>query len=115
MRIALLIVAAALASGCGSSHTRIDTGPTAGTVPVTGTSVSGARVGVEYPSSSAAPGIVLLTALGLWLYSEASLDSPEGEAFTSGRQAPALDPDRRIHEQDCSRPIEVPTANLRCR
>lgn len=28
---------------------------------------------------------------------------------------PALDPQRRVHEQDCSKPIEDPAANLRCR
>ena len=28
---------------------------------------------------------------------------------------PPLAPDRVVHEQDCSKPIENPTANLRCR
>ena len=29
--------------------------------------------------------------------------------------APPMDPDRRVVEHDCSKPIEDPAANLRCR
>jgi hypothetical protein len=29
--------------------------------------------------------------------------------------APPMDPERRVAEQDCSKPIEDPSANLRCR
>ena len=29
--------------------------------------------------------------------------------------APEMNPDRRVVEQDCSKPIEDPSANLRCR
>ena len=29
--------------------------------------------------------------------------------------APGLDPNRRVLEQDCSKPIEDPSANLKCR
>lgn len=36
--------------------------------------------------------------------------------FGGDRSAPAeLDPARKVHEQDCTRPLEVPEANLRCR
>lgn len=30
------------------------------------------------------------------------------------RSPPELDPSRRVHTQDCTRPLEVPEANLRC-
>jgi hypothetical protein len=33
----------------------------------------------------------------------------------SGRSIPPLDPSRRIVEQDCTKPIEDPSANLKCR
>lgn len=38
-----------------------------------------------------------------------------GEADYAERAAPELDPNRRVLEQDCSKPIEDPAANLRCR
>ena len=30
-------------------------------------------------------------------------------------RVPPMDPERRVHEQDCSQPIEDPSANLKCR
>lgn len=30
-------------------------------------------------------------------------------------RVPPLDPQRRVHEQDCSQPMEDPSANLKCR
>jgi hypothetical protein len=31
------------------------------------------------------------------------------------RRAPELDPGRKIHEQDCSKPIDFSAGNLRCK
>ena len=115
MRIPPFLLAAVLASGCATSHTRIDTGPAAGGTPVTGTSYGGARVTVEYPSGSAAPGLAFLAVLGLLVYAEGAAGPAAHGLFDSSRQAPAMDPARRVNEQDCSKPIEVPGANLRCR
>ena len=36
-------------------------------------------------------------------------------AVTETARPPALAPGRRVNEQDCSRPIEDPSANLKCR
>lgn len=33
----------------------------------------------------------------------------------AGRAVPPMDASRKVHEQDCSRPIEDGSANLRCR
>ena len=115
MRLMSCLLVAALASGCATSHTRIDTGPAAGGTPVTGTSYGGSRVTVEYPSGSAAPGLAFLALLGLLVYAEGSAEAAAHGLFGSSRQAPAMDPARRVNEQDCSKPIEVPGANLRCR
>jgi hypothetical protein len=38
-----------------------------------------------------------------------------GEQDIAPRTAPALDPTRRVLEQDCSAPLADPSANLRCR
>ena len=34
---------------------------------------------------------------------------------TAGRAVPQMDASRKVHEQDCSKPIEDGSANLRCR
>lgn len=34
---------------------------------------------------------------------------------SAGRAVPPMDPSRKVHEQDCSKPIEDGSANLRCR
>ena len=73
MRISPFLLAAVLASGCATSHTRIDTGPAAGGTPVTGTSYGGARVTVEYPSGSATPGLAFLAMLGLLVYADSGV------------------------------------------
>lgn len=39
----------------------------------------------------------------------------ESDAEHAGRLTPALDPQRRVQEQDCRRPLAQPGANLRCR
>ena len=35
--------------------------------------------------------------------------------WTGGKPVPPLAPERRVHEQDCSQPLEDPAANLKCR
>ena len=35
--------------------------------------------------------------------------------WTGSQLVPPLAPGRRVHEQDCSRPLEDPAANLKCR
>lgn len=37
------------------------------------------------------------------------------DAMTSSKPAPELDGSRRVHEQDCSKPIRDWSANLKCR
>ena len=31
------------------------------------------------------------------------------------RRAPELDPERKVHEQDCTKPIDLSAGNLRCK
>ena len=51
--------------------------------------------------------------LGLAIFGAAVYQQESGGE--PGARVPPLAPDRRIHEQDCSRPLEDPSANLRCR
>ena len=38
-----------------------------------------------------------------------------GRRYEDPRRAPPMDPKRKIHEQDCTRPIDPGSGNLRCR
>jgi len=38
-----------------------------------------------------------------------------GRARQDPRHAPAMDPTRRVSEQDCSKPIDLSAGNLRCK
>ena len=38
-----------------------------------------------------------------------------GRARHDPRHAPAMDPTRRVSEQDCSKPVDLSAGNLRCK
>ena len=77
-------------------------------------------VGFQINSSRAA-----LIAVGiLAIVSEHEHEREEGYSHSNpltafdraaGRAVPPMDASRKVHEQDCSRPIEDWSANLRCR
>jgi len=50
-------------------------------------------------------------AFNLGMVAGLAYDSEQGTPSTAG----VLDPSRRVREQDCSKPIEDPSANLKCR
>lgn len=94
--IALLLV---LLPGCGA-HTGL-----------------GVSTGAGGPAPQAAasfqmhPGPALGTLIGLGFLATIV----RGESDHADRAAPPLDPQRRIREQDCGKPIDDDSANLRCR
>jgi hypothetical protein len=91
-RFAILL--SVLAAGCASS-TQVSVG--AG-------SASGTYLGLDIQSGSAVGAVIAIGALG------AMYGSGDG-----GAKPPALMEGRTVHEQDCTRPLEDPSANLRCR
>jgi len=113
--LALLLAAAAL-SGCATeSYTYISAGARAPTtLPPPGTSVYSGYVNVSAASSSAwaLAGIALLGFV-FHGYQNGYWDDTRG--YVGRESVPELAPDRVIHEQDCSKPIENPRANLRCK
>jgi len=90
----LVIAFAVLAAGC-ASHTRISAGEGG---------AAGVRVGLDVHSGSALGPIIAIGALGV-------MSASGGEP---AKPPPMLE-GRRVSEQDCTRPIEDPSANLRCR
>ncbi len=104
-------------SGCASnSYTWVSAGSlTAGTLPAAGTTVSSGYVNVSVASSSAAGALAGIALLGFVFHGYRNGYWDEDGGFGPTRTIPALAEDRTIHEQDCSKPIENLTANLRCK
>ena len=121
MKLVALLLAAALAGGC--SHARIDAsvGTGASNVPSpAGTSVTSGRAGLHIQSHSLAAVVIA------GMFMAAAIDhSREERSFPSfsasfgdwlrGTPAPELAPDRRISEQDCTRPLDYSLGNIRCK
>lgn len=91
-RLAILLFV--LAAGC-ASHTQVSVG--AG-------SASGTYLGIDVQSGSAVGAVIAIGALGAMVGSDGERTQP-----------PALLEGRTVHEQDCTKPLEDPSANLRCR
>lgn len=106
----LAIAACVVLAGC--SHGRIHYSAGATTA---GTSFSGASVHVQAGGSAAAA----LAALGLAAFIAAGSETTSTRPFVTERGAPTADaplaPDRKVNEQDCTRPIADGYANLKCR
>lgn len=102
-----IALALALAvAGCSTSTVQLSTGGPQPTVATQGASTLGA--------------LITIGVLGAFAYDSQSngvhYNPNPFEAISPGRMPPApLDPQRRVLEQDCSKPIEDWSANLRCR
>jgi hypothetical protein len=96
MRLAVLLPVLVLAA-CAHSSVRVDS---AG-----GTVTTSARVSAGYRGDAAVAAWALI-GIGL-VASQYSVSASE--------PAGALDASRRVNEQDCSKPIRDPSANLKCR
>jgi hypothetical protein len=99
VKILLTAVVAALAAGC---------------------SVTSGPEGLQARSDSrglANAVIAVGLAAGMIEYSREDRPFPSPTALLPGRTPPApeLAPDRRISEQDCTRPIDYSLGNIRCR
>lgn len=113
---ALAILCAVALHGCAvQSSTGIHTGGyTVTSVPV-GTSAYAAQVSATIASGSAWAAFGGIALLGFAFYGPYSETWEPGSGFEERRPIPAMAPDRLVHEQDCSKPIENPLANLRCK
>ena len=118
MRALASVLTAAVLSGCSAhSATAIRTGGYAVTaVPLAGTTAYYSTVNITASSSSvwgAVAGIALLGYAFHGPHSEVRWEDNRGLVYREW--LPDMAPDRVVHEQDCSKPIENSTANLRCR
>jgi hypothetical protein len=101
-----------LASGCGGNS---NVSYSSNTLPAGGVS-SGGAVYAQSSSGSWAGTLFVIGFLGSVLWADDS--QPQGWGigrWASPRPAPSLDVSRTVNEQDCSKPIENWSANLKCR
>jgi hypothetical protein len=117
-RIVFWLIACAALAGCNAT-TSFGYRGVGGTVQPTTTAYSGGAI--AYTSTSASAGAVALAIgfLGFALHSDSGsyyrVNANPFAAITSTERLPELDPERRVNEQDCTRPIEDWSANLRCK
>jgi hypothetical protein len=121
MRIAAFVVTVALAvAGCSSAQVNVQAG-TAGTVstPASGTTVSGGSVGVHAHGGRGLATVLIAIGLiaGMVEYSREERPFPSPSTLIPGntQPVPEMAPERRIAEQDCTRPIDLSAGNLRCK
>ncbi len=105
---AVVLPLALLAAGCGGqANVQIQGSGVPGftTVPA-GTAVNGGSLSASIQGGSAAGALLAIGLLGATVFSESD---------RVHHRPPALDPARTVNEQDCSKPIENLSANLKCR
>lgn len=109
----LAFVMATMMGGC-SSVTQVCVGSDVGTgTPPPGTIVTSGQVGIDLRSGSSVGAIAAVVVLGA-LFNLSDTDSEYHWMPITGK-APAMAEGREINLQDCTRPIERPSANLRCK
>jgi hypothetical protein len=93
-RIVLLL----LLAGC--SHTHVDIG------------AASTQGGV---SAHIEGGRALAVLVGLSILAAGVYEAERTSGFTDTRYVPELEPNRRVSEQDCTRPLDYSLGNIRCK
>ena len=115
MRAASWLCIAALAGCSAQANVRIGTGAP-NVAP--GTSVTTSSVGAPVQSGSAAGTLLAIGILAAAWYGSDSDGYGAGDRMNltgGGGRIPQLDDTRSVNEQDCTRPIENWSANLKCK
>jgi hypothetical protein len=115
-KVSVVVLMAALLAGCSSA--RVNIGATSGTG--TGTSVTSGSAGLHIQGGSSGFGAALIAMMllaGAIEYSKEDRPFPSPSALIPGNTPPAprLAPERRVHEQDCTKPIDFSAGNVRCK
>ena len=121
-RLIALLLCVQLAA-CAHSAATVSTSTAAATTVTAGSTAVGAQV----TAASSGAGAIALFALAAAMMMTASTESASGtttynanpfaaiDGTSPSRRPPELDASRRVHEQDCSKPIVDWSANLKCR
>lgn len=110
-RIFILLLAVQVAA-CAHGTASVSTSTAAGVSVTAGSTAVGAQV----TAAGSGAGAIALFALAAAMLMSSGTESANGAAIDgSSRRPPELDASRRVHEQDCTKPISDFSANLRCR
>jgi len=124
MKRLLILLACVQLVACAHSAATVSTS-TASTAAAT--SAGTAAVGGQVTAASSGAGAIALFALAAVMMARASTESAAGtttydanpfaaiDGSSSTRRPPELDAGRRVHVQDCTKPIADWSANLKCR
>jgi hypothetical protein len=101
-----------LLAGCGGARIglRSEAAPALRGAPAAGTSYSSATISAQV-EANAYFGLLFLGVYAIGAHD----DSPGWRHGAAGREPPPLAADRSVVERDCSRPMVLPSANLRCK
>jgi hypothetical protein len=116
MRAVVLAAALTLATGCSNSVVAVSGGaPTPVPVPQATVITSGAS-GMSITTTSGAAALALVLTFGMLDYATNPRPFPNPASLLYPyAPAPELAQDRRISEQDCSKPVDLTLGNLRCK
>jgi hypothetical protein len=117
-----ILVAALMAAGCAARYqvnANSNTASNIGAAPP-GTTITSGSTGLHVQSGS---GSVAAAIIAISLMAGAIEHSREPRPFPSPAalfpeqpaRAPELAPDRRVSEQDCTKPLDLSAGNLRCK
>jgi hypothetical protein len=121
-RLIVLLLCVQIAA-CAHSAATVSTSTASTGAVTTGTTA----VGGEVAAVSSSAGAIALFALAAIMMARASSETATGtttynanpfaaiDGSASSRRLPELDANRRVHEQDCTKPITDWSANLKCR
>jgi hypothetical protein len=119
---AIVVLIAASVAGCSHAQMQLNAGAVSSASGGTSITTSGGGLAVQGAGSSTAALIGLGIAGAVIYMSErdnpgygARYNANPFMAVTGSERAPALAPERRVNEQDCTQPIADPSANLKCR
>ncbi len=120
MKIFSSLLTAALIAGCSHGQVQFNGGAVGASSGGTAINSSSAGLNVQGGGSSAAALIGIGIAGAVIYRSENSgygtrYNSNPLMAISGSERAPELAPMRKVNEQDCTLPIEDPSANLKCR
>ena len=112
MRAVAFAVVAALCAGCSNTTVIVN----GGVPPVTGTAVTSGATGLTVTTTSGAAALALVLTIGVVEYMRNPQPFPSPSSLLlPNPPPPELAANRRVSEQDCTKPIDHTLGNLRCK
>jgi hypothetical protein len=121
MRAAAVLVALVGLNACSNAIVNASFNSNTGLPPAAGTAVSGSQATLRVHTTNGAAAFASMFLIAAAIGGEDFHKPRPFPTFASFYDAygspatPQLDPERRISEQDCSRPVDYSLGNIRCK